>query len=334
MNFRSVAQLSSQLMRWSTELPRDIEVIVGLPRSGLLAANLLALYMNIPLTDLDGFLSGRCFMSGDRRQKLASNLSSDVDYLKRPRRVLVVDDSTLSGRAIRTARARIEAAGLPHAISYAAVYASPEALKGVDFHCEVLNAPRVFEWNVMHGEILWQFCISLEGVLIRPERRRARELSGQHDGVPPVVPSTEVGWIVTTRPESCRAETEDWLTAHGIQFRQLVMFDGAGPLSAGMEAAFKAEVYLSTDATLYIDESFRQSVEIARLTKRHVLCTRTMQLVHPGTVPLATADLPTELHPTRPPTLKQAIASFGKAAARRVLPWQAHDSLRRWLRSL
>ena len=66
MNYRSVADLNRSIVSWLPSLPGDIELIVGVPRSGLLAANLLALHRNLPLTDIDGLLAGRIFESGDR----------------------------------------------------------------------------------------------------------------------------------------------------------------------------------------------------------------------------------------------------------------------------
>ena len=67
MNYRSIAQLSDQLVAWSRELPPDLDLVVGLPRSGLLAANILALYRNLPVADLDGFLAGRTLGAGTTR---------------------------------------------------------------------------------------------------------------------------------------------------------------------------------------------------------------------------------------------------------------------------
>ncbi len=37
-----------------SRIARDMDVIVGIPRSGLLAANILSLYMQLPVTNIDG----------------------------------------------------------------------------------------------------------------------------------------------------------------------------------------------------------------------------------------------------------------------------------------
>jgi orotate phosphoribosyltransferase len=338
LNFRSVAQLSDQVLHWSHRLPGDIEVVVGVPRSGLLVANLLALYLNVPMTDVDGLLSGRCLAAGTVRRKAfssGSGSSSLGTYLDSPRKVLVVDDSLLSGRSMRAVRDSIKAAGLIHSVSYGAVYVLPGKTDEVDFHCEVLNGPRVFEWNVLHGELLREFCVTLDGVL------RGRSGAADHgdgdryptpiqDSRPYLVPAAEIGWIVTEFPERNRADIEAWLLTHGIGYRNLVMYDdAAGPPSPGAAAAFKAEVYGATDASLYVESSFRQALEIARLTGRHVLCTDSMQLVHPGTVPLSRPGEFGDLHPPARPTLRRRAAQLARRVARALLPARAQQWIRK-----
>jgi uncharacterized HAD superfamily protein/hypoxanthine phosphoribosyltransferase len=338
MNFRSIAQLSDQLLHWAHHLPPDIEVVAGVPRSGLLAANILSLYLNVPLTDLDGLISGRCFESGSRRRKHGENGDGrrDINFLQSPRKVLVVDDSMLNGRAMLEARAMIDAAQLPHTVLYSAVYVTPERRGEVDYYCEVVNGPRVFEWNVFHGEILWKFFVSLDGVLCTVPAAdpadRPRYTAALREARPLIVPSTEIGWIVAERPEQYRGETEAWLRENGYKYRQLVMVGAPDRLAdpqTGLLAGYKAELYRNSDATLFIEKSFWDSVAIARLSGRHVLCADAMQLVHPGTVPLARADLPMERHPTVPPTVQQRVSGFTKGLARQFLPQSAQQAIRR-----
>jgi orotate phosphoribosyltransferase len=339
MNFRSIAQLSDQLLAWSRELPADIEVVAGVPRSGLLAANLLGLYLHRPITDVDGLVAGRCFSSGTYWRQVAheNGNASNEAFLSRPRTVLVLDDSLLSGRSMREVRAYIDAAGLPHRILYGAVYVAPLQCEAVDLYCEVVNEPRVFEWNVMRGMILGKFCISLDGVLCRSPT--AGQQANAHayeefvaDAKPLFVPPAEIGWVVADRPAALREETESWLRRHGYRYRNLVMLDVPRDETQGgasLVSTCKADVYRSTDALLFIESSFRQAVEISRMAGRHVLCTASMQLIHPGTVPLVRTDLPLELHPPATPTFAEFVTRFTKSAARRVLPVSAQEAIRR-----
>lgn len=73
MNYRSSRDLTYDLLRW--ELPSDLEVIAGIPRSGLLAITFLALHRNVRLSSVEGLLRGELIHGGPRGAcpHLASN---------------------------------------------------------------------------------------------------------------------------------------------------------------------------------------------------------------------------------------------------------------------
>lgn len=330
MNFRSVAQLSDQIVNWSKTLPRDLEVVVGIPRSGLLAANLLALYRNLPLADLDGFLEGRCISAGSTRGNPLAAEGEDPDeaFLAEPRSVLVLDDSVRSGGTVRQVRARIEAAGLPHRVRYGAVYVLPEATDAVDYYCEELHAPRAFEWNVLNHHTLRTSCVDMDGVLCYdPDGHEnddgERYLDFLRTTPPLLRPPYPIGHIVTNRLERYRPETEAWLHENGIEYGELIMLDypdGATRRQMNAYSAHKAQAYRRTGAALFIESDVRQAVEIAALAKKDVLCIDTMQLITPGSLPVARPGWP--LEPPPAPSLPLRIA-------RRVIPGPAKEGLRR-----
>ena len=53
MNFITFEELGECIYTNISKVPRNVDLIVGIPRSGTLAANLLALYLNLPFTDID-----------------------------------------------------------------------------------------------------------------------------------------------------------------------------------------------------------------------------------------------------------------------------------------
>lgn len=323
MNFRSIAQLSDQLVAWTKRLPPDIDVVVGIPRSGMLVASIVACYRSVPLTDVDGFVEGRCFRTGRTK---AGSLSvggaeeAHLRFLEQPRRALVLDDSVWSGGSIRRTRERIEAAGLPHDVVYGAVYVRPGKTDIVDHYCEVLNGPRLFEWNFLqHEEILADACVDIDGVLCYDPSAGENDDGERYrrflrEARPLFRPEREVGWLVTSRLERYRAETEAWLQEHEIAYRELVMLDcpdGSTRRRLKLHGAHKASVYRETGASLFIESEVRQAVEIANLAQRPVLCTDTMQLIQPGALPLgrpavALADA--------------SVPSLPRRVARRVAP--------------
>jgi uncharacterized HAD superfamily protein/adenine/guanine phosphoribosyltransferase-like PRPP-binding protein len=281
MNFRSIQDLNEAVLHGLHRLPGDVDLIVGVPRSGMLAANIIALHLNLPLTDLKGYLEGRIMQSGHRGRAR--------DGVK-SRHALVVDDSVLTGATMRAARDRIENAGSPGRVTMAAVYVAPEARWAVDLAFEEIVGTRVFEWNLMHGGMIGLSCVDIDGVLCvdpteqqnddGPRYRRFLE-----EARPLLVPSTPVGWLVTCRLEKYRDLTEQWLAGYGIRYRELAMMDlpnKAARLASGSHARFKAGAYASTDALLFIESSERQALEIARLSGRPVLCIETRQMAYPS----------------------------------------------------
>ena len=46
MNYRNIDDLNHCILQHLSILPRDFDLIVGVPRSGMFPANLLALYLN------------------------------------------------------------------------------------------------------------------------------------------------------------------------------------------------------------------------------------------------------------------------------------------------
>jgi len=284
MNFRSIANLNETITRNLHRIPRDVDLVVGIPRSGLLAANIIALHLNLPLTDVDGFLSGRVFASGARLP------SPRRDFVSSAKKVLVVDDSILSGDSMARTREALDAVSKRFDFVFLAVYTSLIARSKVDIGLEEIIGPRMFEWNFMHHCDLVKCCVDIDGVLCADPHdednddgtRYARFLSGAR---PLRLPSVPVGWLVTCRLEKYRRPTEEWLTRHGVTFGRLMMMDCSSKQERqGMHARFKADVYRRTRAVLFIESSHQQAVEIAIRARRPVLSVENCEIVYPSTV--------------------------------------------------
>ncbi len=287
MNYRSVASLNRDIRSWLDQLPRDLDVIVGIPRSGLLVANMLCLHLNLPLADLEGFCEGRILTSGER-----SVLARRNDILKTTRNVLIVDDSVATGKQMSVVKDMVGKAQIPHKICYAATYVMPEVAHLVDFFFEVIPYPRVFEWNVMHQPYLERFCVDIDGVLCRDPTEEENDDGPRYrnflETVPPkIVPTHRIGWLVTCRLEKYRELTEGWLAKHGIRYNNLIMMDfpdKASRVAAASYASFKKTIYESTGASLFIESSSKSAEKIAKLSGLQVLDMETGELIDPSLV--------------------------------------------------
>lgn len=314
--YRSFEDLNRLVRTSAARLPSDIDVVVGIPRSGLLVANLLALHLHVPLADVDGFANGRVLDSGRR---LAGRSGSPLA------KALVVDDSVTSGAQLAAAREKLSGLGVP--LSYAVAYAAPEALHLVDFAFEVLPQPRVFEWNVLSSEVLTDACVDIDGVLCRDptdEENDDGEAYRRFIADVPVRfrPRHRIKHLVTSRLERYRAETEQWLARHGIGYERLWMAPfatAAERRAARAYAALKADVYRETGARLFIESSDGVAGEIAELTGRPVFCTDTRHMIYPGMPPGAIMTFPGRTPPRLDVPLGWFIRQASVETARRVM---------------
>ena len=274
MNYRSVRDLNDAIIAGFPRLPANIDLVVGVPRSGLLAANLYALVANIALVDLEGFLAGRVLATGRSRPLRRENAARH--------HVLVIDDSINSGAAMREARSRIADAGLDLAsCTFCAVYGTDRYHPDVDIVLERVPRPRMFQWNLFHHKHLIHCCVDVDGVLC-PDAPDVgdRDGSGAVARAPLQAPSAPIGHLVTARPERERAAIEGWLAAHAIRCRTLHVPPDA---RAGDDAvAYKADVYRRTDARLFVASDPEAAERIAQLSGKPVLCVRTQSVCAPS----------------------------------------------------
>lgn len=290
MNYRSIADMNDAILQNLGRLPRRIDLVVGVPRSGLLAANLLGLALNAPMTDVEGLIEGRVLATGRTRRTAAHARASDAE-----RTVLVIDDSVFKGHSMREVRERIAAAGVPGRIVTCAVFGNAREHPDVDVVLEAVPQPRLFQWNVFHHGLLEQCCVDIDGVLCcdpTPEENDDGEayLRFLGNATPMMVPTRPIGWLVTSRLEKYRPQTEAWLRAAGIAYRELVMLDlpsAEERRRANAHGGFKAEVYKSLDAVLFIESEHAQAERIAELAGKPVLCLETQHVVDPAPSALA-----------------------------------------------
>ena len=90
MKYITISDLSNTIRNNLWKIPRDIDVIVGIPRSGMIVAEIIAEYLNLPCVDIDNYVSGCTEGVGGGRLRYVSNR-------KKYNRVLVVDDTVFTG---------------------------------------------------------------------------------------------------------------------------------------------------------------------------------------------------------------------------------------------
>lgn len=134
MNYRNIKDLNEIILKRLYILPRNFDLIVGIPRSGMFPANLLALYLNRPVTDLDSFLNGHVYKAGERGQFF------DIKQFKK---ILIVDDSIASGSALNKCKEQLKQLESNFEIRYCAVYVIPSKTDVVDYYLRQFPSPAI-----------------------------------------------------------------------------------------------------------------------------------------------------------------------------------------------
>nr|MBF0685115.1 phosphoribosyltransferase [Pseudomonas sp.] len=319
MKYRGLNDLSQLTSRYASSVPRDVELIVGIPRSGMLVASILALKLNLPLTDLYSFLRNDDLKKGNTR-------TYKHDQLVKPqeaRKILLVDDSVSSGKSMRAACEQVKAIYGGPVVTMAA-FVERHNRDQVDLFFEQVEQPRMFEWNIMHHPFLAQACLDIDGVLcVDPTVEENDDGPGYLEFLcktrPLFIPSVKVAHLVTSRLEKYRPETERWLQEHGVQYGQLHMLDlptAEERRRLNIHHKFKAQVFAQEPlARLFIESEAYQAQEICRLTGKPVYCIETNEMYTQGELANLKADVLRKSH-----SLKRRLLNRLKTSMSRWLP--------------
>ena len=333
MNYRSISDMNDAIVRNLHRLPRDIDLVVGVPRSGILAATLVSLTANIPMTDLDSFLAGRIYTSGiTKRWAGLDRQTSEM------RKILVIDDSIIGGTAMRDAREKIAAAGMKGDFIFAAVFGLSLQHEETDIVLDVVPHPRMFQWNFMHHMFLEQCCVDIDGVLCLDPTEEENDDGPAYEKFlsearPLLGPTRKIGWLVTSRLEKYRKLTEAWLDKHEIKYDHLIMLDlpsKAERQRLGAHGSFKADFYRKSNAILFIESEHEQALKIAKLSGKPVLCVESNVVSLPDALSLpaleqAARNLPARLRQINSPGGRKKVA---QAAVRTLLGARGYEILK------
>ncbi len=285
MNFVTFEQLNDCIYRNISKIPGDIDLIVGIPRSGMLVANMIALYRNLPFTDVDRYLEGKMYQAGSTRK-----YRDWIPSVAAAKHVLVVDDSISSGHAMKEVKKKV--AGQPVKHTFLAVYALETALPLIDLHFAICHQPRMFEWNYMHHWGLQHSCMDIDGVLCEDPSRLQNDDGKRYEDFlahapAKIIPTAKVGYLVTCRLEKYRGATERWLAEQDVRYEKLIMLEAASGRERRKHishGAYKAEIYKKTDCFLFIESDYEQAVEICRESGKQVYCVANRKLITPENV--------------------------------------------------
>ena len=286
MNYRSYGDLANSCRHGIQKIESEYDAILGIPRSGVVPATMIALHLNANYASIGEFKEDKVFSHGVTR-------STARDNKERPsqcRNVLLVDDSALSGNSIRQAKDEIRDRYPWMNVTTLSVYVTKKSRSCVDIWFEVVEVPRTFEWNLFHREYAANWCFDIDGVLcVDPtdvENDDSRLYKNFLSNASQLArPTVKLGFLVTSRLEKYRKDTEKWLKDRNIEYEELFMIDvdtAKERRKLGLHSKFKSEVYKKVKASnLFIESDKTQAQEIANDSGKAVLCFSNQVVYYP-----------------------------------------------------
>ncbi|HTJ97707.1 MAG TPA: phosphoribosyltransferase family protein [Rhodocyclaceae bacterium] len=281
IHYRSFSHLSDDIKRGLGKLQAGhFDLVVGIPRSGMVPAYIIGLYLNLGVTSLQGLIANESVKSGSTRKARV-----DPGSTHNAQRILLVDDSISSGESLRKTLDKIPAE-LRSRITTLAIYSSKPERSDVDLFLEYIPEPRVFEWNVFHRSLLGRACVDIDGVLCRDPTAAENDDGERYvefllNADPLILPSYKIHSLVTNRLSKYRAHTEAWLARHGVEYDNLIMVDlpsAAERQRLGVHSTHKAKYYRDSGLDFFIESDCKQAREIAKITQKSVYCVETTQV--------------------------------------------------------
>lgn len=275
IRYKSCKDLSDCIRTNLYKIPHDIDLVVGIPRSGMLAASMLSLFLQKPLCSFNEFIKKDDIQGGNR-----------IGFLKKfedVKKVLILDDTVFSGGSIGKVRQQLLNFETDIEILFGCIYAEgPNAKELVDIYFEDNYDPNadsyhLYEWNILYHGYTSYFLYDLDGVLCKepPDERLTDEYEKYIVNADCLhIPKSKIGGIVTYRLKKHSEQTLNWLKEKNIDFGFLAMvpFDKREDVKFTPHE-FKAHYYKQLEwAQLFIESDDYQARMIQQLTGKPVYC--------------------------------------------------------------
>lgn len=280
INYHSISDLTKCIKKNIHILPDNIDLVVGNPRSGMIPAYSIALFLNTQACSLTSLLTPPIgtweWGHGERHIPRKNN---------EKKHILVVDDSVNTGTALNKIKEKLSHIDLSnYEIEFLAIYATEKSKHLVDYHFEIVEQPRLFEWNCINHSFTTSACFDMDGVLcVDPTHEQnddgEKYIDFMKNAKPLYIPTYEIHSIVTSRLEKYRPQTEEWLKTHDIKYKHLYMLDlptAELRRKLNCHGKFKAKIFSQLmDCSHFIESNRAQAIEIAKISRKQCICVET-----------------------------------------------------------
>ena len=167
-----------------------------------------------------------------------------------------------------------------------AAYTTNRGKQFLDIYFEIIEWPRIFQWNIMNSWINMNAVYDLDGVLCEnPKVDDDGELyiNEIKNAKPKFITKFKIGIICTCRLEKYRSITEEWLIEHNVSYNNLVMMQYNTKEERVREhrhGEFKGETFASSSSNIFFESDYSQANIIKQMNpNKQVFCVDKMIFV-------------------------------------------------------
>lgn len=287
MEYISYQKLIEDIKINFIKVPKDILGVIGVPRSGMLPATIIANQLNVGLCTINEFVEKGAiiFDKNHGNRKLRSVQS---------KKILVVDDTCYNGTETKKNRAKLSCFNEEYEFVYMCIYLEGNCIVDkpdlylVNIVDKVKNSGFdicLYEWNLFSNPAIMEKTIfDLDGVLCAepPDERNLTDyLHYINNPIPLIVPTLDRITVCTYRLIKYKEETLKFLDNVGLTEKMVYMFNSNTyeERSKTPPYVYKSYIYNKlSDYKLFVESNDNQAREICKITKKPVYCVETNKL--------------------------------------------------------
>jgi hypoxanthine phosphoribosyltransferase len=270
------AQLHTLIQGNLHKIPRTIDLVVGIPRSGLIPATHIATSLNLPLVTLND-VSHNITLG-------QIHSGREIQEIEVPEHVLIVDDTSNSGARMTNATKIVLKRWPKVGVTTLVTCSAMNSKFSPNIALLQTSVPRMFAWNMFnHPELTQKIAVDLDGVLCVDPTSKENDDGYKYkrfikNAQLKCLPNIPVRAIVTGRLEKFRHETENWLRKNEVAYQELYMNDAksaedrrrtrvqVGELEVDQISDFKSRVLLQVKPALFVESNTEQARRINAIT--------------------------------------------------------------------
>lgn len=280
-SFLTVNDLASDAVKLASLLPPDTKAIVGVARSGMTPANIVATMLHLPLLAIRQTKGDIIEVGNGWRMGTHQHISTN-----KADKVAIVDDTSMTGNSFKAIKPIAEKQ-FKNFVT-ACLYVNPLSSYKPDIWVHDLPWPHLLEWNLFNSVLSPNCAIDFDGILCH-DCAGWQDDDGENyrafiaNAVPKYIAKrSPIPLIVTARIEKYRQQTLQWLQDHGIKCNKLVMHPATSLRERRRDdiAKFKAKHFddwakkhkARPRPSMFIESEPQQAKRINEITGRLVVC--------------------------------------------------------------